>query len=203
MDVEFKNGDPGTIISPENARDLAETLVAEFIDPEIYHEYLAVRHILGGVFPPEVEDCLAFVEGQMHYLMNIISKPETIIATANGKIVGTGFYKHLGKSKDGRDVLLLQKAITLPEFQGQGIYKEITQRRLGRIREGYVHPILLTLTKNEKVKASYLQKGFREISLREYHEFLSQVDTSSNFPSEEDLRAAEKQGLVGMIKDMY
>lgn len=109
-------------------------------------------------------------------LREAMKRGDMTIARKNGKIVGMVRVMELQKeihwhapneAIEGR-VFEIGKALTIPEAQGQGIYKTVREQAIANLKEKYGDVSILAATQNDAIKKLHRKDGWEEIGFEGY-----------------------------------
>ncbi len=106
------------------------------------------------------------------HLRESIDKGDMIIARVDGKIAGMVRVYDTGRKTKVKDVeypfFEIGKALVLPEFRNQGIYKKLRAQSIHHLREKAGDVLILTGTKSDYVKKIARDDGWEEIGFDNY-----------------------------------
>ena len=105
-------------------------------------------------------------------LREAMKRGDMTIARKNGKVVGmvrvVEIYQTVHSDLIEGRIFEIGKALTIPEVQGQGIYKVVSEQAIANLRKKYGDVSILAGTKNDIIKKMYVRDGWREISFGGY-----------------------------------
>jgi GNAT superfamily N-acetyltransferase len=96
----------------------------------------------------------------------MLKKGELLAIRKDGKIASIiAMRENFFKWPDGRDCYEIGKAATLPEYEGQGLYKTLAAEAEKQLKEKYPEAPIIRGTKNPRVKNHLRNEGWKEIPI--------------------------------------
>ncbi len=119
----------------------------------------------------------AIKEALTNHLSENIDKGDMVVARKNGEIAGmvrghlfTYKYHPDPENEHFIDMPFIEigKAVVLPKFRKQGIYKKINSQLIKNLSEKYPNTRMLVGTKEPSVKKIFIDEGWEEITFDRY-----------------------------------
>ncbi len=138
------------------------------------------RQLVGGVLEEnsaesELAEDQRKKERRAHLMEDLhgaLNRGDMTIARKNDKVVG--MVRVMEITWAAQDDLIvgkvfeIGKALTIPEVQGQGIYKIVREQAIANLREKYGDVSILAATQNDAIKKLHRKDGWKEIGFERY-----------------------------------
>lgn len=133
------------------------------------------------------------------HLKEAVLRGDMVVARMGGEVAGMVRAFHVTTSHVNDvdwPILEIGKALVMPKFRKQGIYRKINAKLISNLREKYGDVILLAGTKQEHVKTMHRAEGWVEIDFAVYQKL-------HGYPEEEIAAQYESRMKDGWTAFLY